>query len=165
MTQYRSRVVLVRSKCRATRMYCVHCVKGVTWVRVRIVFVGAFHVPTTAIPPLSVYVTVPVFIASLNVTTIGAVNGTPFAPLAGSVVLTKGLMPTVWKLQGFGTGPGSRRFADLSEPPVICAVYGASSAKAVAWLRVRTVSVGEFQDCVKVSPPLTVYACRCSSRG
>ena len=123
-------------------VYCVHCVNAVVWARVSTVFVGVFHEGMPVMPPLIVHPTEAMFIASLNVTTMFAVRGTPVAPLAGSVVTMNGLIPTLWKLHGFGTGPGTSRFPEVSRPAVTWTVYVVSSVNGVEWLIVRTVFPG-----------------------
>src|SRR2546427_12858398 len=88
--------------------YCVHGANGIAWVRVRTVFSGGFHTLVRGTAGLICASTVAVSIASLNVTTMFASSGTPIAPSAGVVSLTFGQTSSVWHLQGFGTGPGTR---------------------------------------------------------
>ena len=77
------------------------------------VFAGS-HDCTRVRPPEIVSVTVAMFIASLNVTTMLSVSPTPVAPLTGLVDTMNGLIPIVVKLHGFGFGPGSRGFPAVS---------------------------------------------------
>ena len=122
-------------------VYCVHCVKGVAWVRVSTVFAGS-HDCARVRPPEIVYVTVGLFIASLNVTTTSAFAAMFCVAFAGFVVTMNGFTAAVVNVQGFGTGPGTSGFPRGSLPAVICAVYGVDSANRVVWLRVSVVFPG-----------------------
>src|SRR3972149_5544604 len=79
-----------------------------------------------ASPPgsgVTVNVTVPMFIGSLNVATTDCPTGTLNAPSVGFVDTMYGLMQTVRNVHGFGTGPATRFRSSFTSLPVrICAV-------------------------------------------
>src|SRR5438445_592267 len=88
---------------------------------VSVVFPGA-HVYVRGTTGLIDQLTVAMFIAWLNVTTMSAFRATPVALFAGTVEAMYGFAHTVVKDQGFGTGPATSGSPTLSLPAVICAV-------------------------------------------
>src|SRR3989442_13336424 len=100
-------------------VYSVQGTRGTGCDRVRIVFVGPFHVFVSATKGLMAASTVLGSIASLNVTTRFRSSGTPVVPFAGSVRLIFGQIRSVTKLQGFGTGPGTSGRPPFSVPALI----------------------------------------------
>src|SRR5437867_5697167 len=58
----------------------------------------------------------------------------------------------VVKHHGFGTGPGTRLLLSRSLPAIVTQ-YCVLAAKAVVWVKVRIVFVGEFQVGFNVTPP------------
>jgi len=118
---WRSRPVIVT-------VYGVHCANGVEWTRVRTVS-PADHEPASPRDGPTVQPTEARSIASLNVTVIGASFGTSVAPDAGAVETIYGLVHTVEKPHGLGTGPAVRGSPVVSFP-VTVTVYAVHSAKS-----------------------------------
>jgi len=128
---------------------------GVVWLRVRTVSVGLFQSPVSGKVGVSVHVTVDLFIASLNVTTMSADSETLVTPAAGLVEMMYGLVQPTVKLHGFGTGPGMSG-SPLVSVPAMVRVYDMQSKNSVAWDRVRMVSIGGFQERTRVIAGLIV---------
>ena len=136
-------------------VYVVTSAKATAWLRTNTSFPGC-QVYVVATPPLTVHITVGVSIASLNVTMMLLVSGTPVVPSAGSVDAMYGFPQIVVKDHGFGTGPATSGRPTLSLPAVICAVYTVHWANATPWLRVRTDSVPSHAP-ARLMPPVIVH--------
>src|SRR5213594_4985978 len=87
----------------------------------------------TVAPGTKLGVTVPVAIALLNVTTIGAVEPTPTAPSRGTVETICGGVHAARNEEEFGTGPAINGFPSTSLPEIVTE-YIVHSRNITEWL-------------------------------